>query len=141
MENSTAWFVVSCILQVVGFIAVVAQISIFLTYRRLRNLARHGVEGEAVVTAQEYYGSGKQRVHYEVRLPEGEPRAEFQAVQRELPGPGAVVPVVYDRRKPRRAKTGSLSDIDYRAERIVVFVLGYGGLAAYIAGIVLLVMV
>ncbi|MGW0823339.1 hypothetical protein [Streptomyces sp. NPDC002845] len=140
MENSTVGLVVGGLLEMVGFGAFVSQLGIFLTYRRLRNLARHGIEGEAVATTQEYYGSGKHRVHYEIRLPEGEPKAEFYALQRDLPDPGTVVPVVYDRRKPRRAKTGLLKDIDYRPERLVVFVLGYGGLALFVAGFVLLTM-
>lgn len=117
------------------------MIGIFLDYRRLRNLARRGVEGEAVSTTQEYAGGGQYRVYYEVRLPEGEPKAEFHERQRGMVDLGVVVPVVYDRRRPRRGKTGFLKDIDYRAEQLAVFVIGYGGVAMYVAGIVLLIMV
>ncbi|GAA4006768.1 DUF3592 domain-containing protein [Streptomyces sp. NBC_01352] len=141
MENSTVGFVVAGLLVMAGFAAMIIQSTTFLTYHRLRNLVRHGVEGEAVSTTHDYYGGGRYRVRYEVLLLEGEPRAEFREVQRDQPSPGMVVPVVYDRRKPRRAKTGFLKDIDYRAERILVFILGYGGLAMFVAGILLLTMV
>ena len=141
MRDSTTGFVLSVIFQMVGFGAAVSMIGIFMTYRRLRNLARHGVEGGAVSTAQEYAGGGRYRVSYEVRLPEGEPRAEFHEDQPGMVDLGVVVPVVYDRRKPGRGKTGFLKDIDYRADQLAVFVFGYGGVALYAVGIILLIMV
>lgn len=46
-----------------------------------------------------------------------------------LPGPeGTVVPVVYDRRKPQRAKTGTREEPDFDKERPVVLLLGGAGL-------------
>lgn len=46
-----------------------------------------------------------------------------------LPGPeGTVVPVVYDRRKPQRAKTGTREELDFDKERPVVLLLGGAGL-------------
>ncbi|MDQ1047849.1 DUF3592 domain-containing protein [Streptomyces sp. V4I2] len=138
--NSDAAFIVSCILQVLGFAAMISHIGIFRDYRRLRNLARHGVEGEAVSTAQDYAGAGQYRVQYEVRLADGESKAEFHALQRVMAELGTVVPVVYDRTKPQRAKTGFLEDINYRPDQLSVFVFGYGGVAAYLMGVVLLVL-
>jgi hypothetical protein len=140
VENSDAAFVVSCILQIVGFGAAISQVSIFRTYRHLRNLALHGVEGEAVSVGQEYAGSGKYRVSYEIRPAGSGSPAVFREVYAGMREAGETVPVVYDRRKPRRARTGFLGDIDYRAERLSVFVLGYGGAAVYVVGLVLLIL-
>lgn len=58
VENSTFLFVVACIMVMVGFAAAVSQAGIFLEYRRLRRLARFGVETEALAKSQEYAGSG-----------------------------------------------------------------------------------
>ena len=141
VENSTFLFVVACIMVMVGFAAAVSQAGIFLEYRRLRRLARFGVETEALAKSQEYADSGNYRVSYEISVDGADSKVEFGEIQRGEVVLGPVVAVVYDRGNPRRGKTGFLRDIDYRAERLAVFCLGYGGLVFFVAGVVLLVMV
>ncbi|MFF7866500.1 DUF3592 domain-containing protein [Streptomyces qaidamensis] len=119
-------------------ISLIMQLDSYLTHRLLSALERHGVEGEATAVRQDVM-AGQARVHFEVRLPEGEPRSEFYELFLVSPGPvGTVMPVVYDRRKPRRAKTGTRQEIDFRAERRLVQVMGGGGLVMFVAGVVLL---
>ncbi|MFI7505158.1 DUF3592 domain-containing protein [Streptomyces sp. NPDC049687] len=141
MENSTGGLIVGFLMVMAGTAALITQSTTFVLYRRLRNLARHGVEGEAVSVDQKYAGTGEYHIHYEIRLADGEPGAEFRERQRGMADLGTVVPVVYDRRKPRRAKRGFLKDIDYRGERNIVLVFGYGGLAVFAGGVALLVAV
>jgi hypothetical protein len=126
---------------VIGFGAAVSQVGIFLDYRRLRRLARFGVETEALAKSQEYAGAGKYRVSYEISVGGVDSKVEFDEIQRGEVVLGSVVAVVYDRGNPRRGKTGFLRDIDYRAEKLAVFCLGYGGLVFFVAGVVLLAMV
>ncbi|MEV5706866.1 hypothetical protein [Actinoallomurus sp. NPDC052274] len=104
---------------------------------KLRRLQRHGVEGEAVSTLQEWIRGGH-RVYYDVRLDEGSPRASFIEVGPEPRGPvGTVVPVVYDRRKPKRAQTGTLEDIDLTEEWFYVKLFWGPGLMCIFVGTVL----
>ncbi|MDQ1047848.1 DUF3592 domain-containing protein [Streptomyces sp. V4I2] len=125
-------------LIVFGVFALLAQSGNFVTYRLMRNLKHHGVDGQAVYKSHEYANPRSQRVYFDVRLPEGEPRAEFHEYMQGLPGPeGTVVPVVYDRRKPRRAKTGTRKDLNFDAERLVVLFAGGTGLALLAVGVLL----
>ncbi|MFF5945836.1 hypothetical protein ACFY7X_34840 [Streptomyces althioticus] len=56
----------------------------------------------------------------------------------EMHGPeGTVVPVVYDGRKPRRAKTGVRKDLDFDKERPVVLLVGGTGLLLLATGALL----
>lgn len=138
METSTVFLALGFALVFLATITLVVQLDSFLTHRLLSNLERHGVEGEAIARRQDVM-AGQARVYFEVRLPEGEPRAEFYELFLTSPGPaGTVVPVVYDRRKPSRAKTGTRQEIDFRAERRLVQVMGGGGLVMFVAGVVLL---
>ena len=99
----------------IGVLICFANSGGLLHWLKLRNLKQRGVEGEAVSTLQEWISKGH-RVYYTILLPEGSPRSrppQFIEVGVEPRGPvGTVVPVVYDRRKPSRAKTGTLADID-----------------------------
>ncbi|MFK0155451.1 DUF3592 domain-containing protein [Streptomyces sp. NPDC090493] len=71
-------------------------------------------------------------------LQEGGAAVEFSEVMLDPVGsPGDVVPVIYDPENPTRAKTGGRKDIDYRGERLAVFLMGYGGLMLFVAGIVM----
>ncbi|SEC88543.1 hypothetical protein SAMN04490357_3162 [Streptomyces misionensis] len=111
-----------------GCFALLAQSGNFVIYRLMRGLKHHGVEGQAVYAFHEY-ATGSHRVFFDVCLPEGAPPARFHEHMRELPGPeGTVVPVVYDSRKPRRAKTGVRKDLDFDKERPVVLLVGGTGL-------------
>lgn len=119
-------------------ISLVMQLDGYLTHRLLSALERHGVEGEAIAVRQDRM-AGQARVYFEVRLPDGERGSEFYELFLTSPGPvGTVMPVVYDRRKPRRAKIGTRQEIDFRAERRLVRVMGGGGLLMFVAGTVLL---
>jgi len=137
-DSTTVLSVLGFALVFLGTTTLFIQLESFLTHRHLSNLERHGVEGEAVVRRQDRM-AGQARVYFEVRLPEGEPRAEFYELFLTSPGPeGTAVPVVYDRRKPSRAKTGTRQEIDFREERRLVQWMGGGGLVMFVAGVVLL---
>ncbi|MEU0070551.1 DUF3592 domain-containing protein [Streptomyces sp. NPDC006332] len=133
------------VLSLVGFALVflgttslLIQLQSFLTHRLLSSLERHGVEGEAIVKRQDRM-AGQARVYFEVRLPEGVQRPEFYELFLTSPGPeGTVMPVVYDGRKPSRAKIGTRQEIDFRLERRLVQVMGGGGLVMFVGGVVLL---
>lgn len=131
MEKSTFLFVAAVILEMVGFGAAVSQVGVFLDYRRLSRLARFGVETEALAKSQEYAGAGNYRVSYEIRVDAVNSKVEFRDIRRGEAVLGSVVAVVYDRRNPRRGRTGFLEDIDYRAEKLAVFCFGYGGLVLF----------
>lgn len=124
---------------VAGMGGVISQITTFLEYRLLLKLFRHGVDGEAVALDQTYYGSGRFRVRYQIRMPEEEREAEFRVVRQGGAEAGEVVAVVYDRRKPERAKIGVHSEINYKAEQFFVFLVGYGGLTLFLGGIWLVI--
>ncbi|MEV5850138.1 DUF3592 domain-containing protein [Streptomyces sp. NPDC051985] len=116
---------------------LILQLNSFWVYRRFRKLERDGVEGEATITRWAPAG-GQMRLYLKVCLPEGREADEFEEVMLEPVGsPGDVVAVIYDPERPTRAKTGARKDIDYRAERLAVFIFGYGGLALFVAGIVM----
>jgi hypothetical protein len=120
-----------------GTVALAAQWGSFLDYRRLRKLERHGVEGEATIT-QRCAVRGHERYLFAVRLPDGASAAEFSEEHwKPLGQPGAVLPVIYDPAKPKRAKTGMRKDIEYRAERFAVYLLGGGGLTLFVGGLVM----
>ncbi|WP_307676713.1 hypothetical protein [Streptomyces sp. V4I2] len=78
---------------------------------------------------------------YEIRLPDSSTRdypPSFEEVGVDPRGPvGTVVPVVYDRRKPSRAKTGTLADINSSEERFYVVLFSVPGLALMAVGAVL----
>ncbi|WP_157857340.1 DUF3592 domain-containing protein [Streptomyces yerevanensis] len=103
------------ILVGLGIVACVLNLGGLFIFLKLRNLKRRGVEGKAVSTLQEWISSGH-RVYYDVLLPGAPPQQRpprFIEIGPEPQGPvGTVVPVVYDRRKPSRAKTGRLADVD-----------------------------
>ncbi|MEU0810423.1 DUF3592 domain-containing protein [Streptomyces sp. NPDC005970] len=107
------------ILIVLGIVACVLNLGGLLIFLKLRQLKRHGVEGEAVSELQEWINSGH-RVYYKIVVHGISPQKRsprFIEVGPEPQGPvGTVVPVVYDRRKPSRAKTGRLEDIDLSDE-------------------------
>ncbi|MEU4272970.1 DUF3592 domain-containing protein [Streptomyces sp. NPDC026092] len=126
----------ACLAIVGGFFALVTTGNV-LTFLRLRALERRGVEGEAVSYAHDVM-NGKIRVHYRVSLPEGERQGDFYELQVQEPAPvGTVVPVVYDRKRPSRAKTGALEDIDSSSEGWIAKYVTGGGLALLALGIVL----
>ncbi|MFK0287157.1 DUF3592 domain-containing protein [Streptomyces sp. NPDC090499] len=113
------------------------QLNSFWVYRRLRKLERSGVEGWATVARWEPVG-GQTRLYLQAPLQEGGAAVEFSEVMLDPVGsPGDVVPVIYDPENPTRAKTGGRKDIDYRGERLAVFLMGYGGLMLFVAGIVM----
>ena len=118
--------VAGVILVALGIVACALNSGGLVNFLKLRNLKRHGVEGEAVSELQEWISSGH-RVYYYVRLPGATPQSvppRFAEVGPEPQGPvGAVVPVVYDRRKSSRARTGKLADIDLSDE--------WGGVKAF----------
>ncbi|MFC9856152.1 MULTISPECIES: hypothetical protein [unclassified Streptomyces] len=99
----------------IGALTCFANSGGLVAFLTLRNLKWRGVEGEAVSTLHEWTSSGH-RVYYTVLLPEGSPQSQppqFIEVGVEPRGPvGTVVPVVYDRRRPSRARTGTLPDIN-----------------------------
>lgn len=133
------FFVVGTILVVVGFLAAVSPLGNLVDYRRLRALELRGVEGEAVSVSQDWK-DGRFRVFYQVRLPEGAPRAEFYELSSHIPEPlGTVFPVVYDREKPARARIGTAEDIDSTAEGQIVKYVGGGGLLTLAVGLLLMV--
>ncbi|OUC96943.1 DUF3592 domain-containing protein [Streptomyces swartbergensis] len=139
METSTAVLLaLGFVLVFLATISLLMQLQSFLTHRHLSSLERHGVEGEAIAIRRDVM-AGQARVYFEVRLPEGEPRSEFYELFLTSPGPdGTVMPVVYDRRKPSRAKIGTRQEINFRAERRLVQVMGGGGLVMFVVGVVLL---
>ncbi|MEV7202212.1 hypothetical protein [Streptomyces griseoluteus] len=129
--------VTGIILMILGGLICFANSGGLLLFLKLRNLQRHGVEGEAVSTLQEWISKGH-RVYYDLKLPEGSPLTSFIEVGAEPRGPvGAVVPVVYDRRQPKRAKTGTLADIEVAEELFYVKVFWVPGLACVVLGAVL----
>ncbi|WP_033320896.1 hypothetical protein [Streptomyces yerevanensis] len=112
-------------------------------FLKLRNLKRRGVQGEAVSTLQEWISSGH-RVYYDILLPGRSPQSRpprFIELGVEPRGPvGTVVPVVYDRRKPSRARTGTLADIagiDQSEERLYVKLFWVPGLTCIAVGALL----
>ena len=126
------------VLALFGCFALLAQSGSFVNYRLMRNLKRHGVDGQAIYKFREYANPRSDRVFFDICLPEGEPRARFHEYMQELPGPeGTVVPVVYDIRKPRRAKTGVRKDLDFDKEQPVVLLLGGTGLVLLSVGALL----
>ncbi|WP_420031370.1 hypothetical protein ACN2WE_00120 [Streptomyces sp. cg28] len=87
-------------------------------FLKLRALKLYGVEGEAIPTLDEWISKGR-RVYYDVLIPGGDPMRppRFIEIGRDPAGPvGSIVPVVYDRRKPKRARTGTLDEIDFADE-------------------------
>ncbi|MBK3576825.1 hypothetical protein JHN63_24060 [Streptomyces sp. MBT65] len=128
------------VLMGIGVLLCFANSGGFVKFMKLRSLERHGVEGEAVSDLQEWISSGH-RVYYHIRIPGAPPQDEpphFIEVGPEPRGPvGTVVPVVYDRRKPKRAKTGSLAEIDSSQERGMVVFFWAPGLALIAVGAVL----
>ncbi|MFJ8106766.1 DUF3592 domain-containing protein [Streptomyces sp. NPDC096132] len=129
--------VLGLVLMMFGCFALLAQSGNFVEYRLMRHLKHHGVEGQAVYKFYEYV-TGSHRAFFDVRLPEGQPQARFHEYMQALPGPeGTVVPVVYDSRKPQRAKTGKREDLDFDKERPVVLLMGGAGLVMLGAGALL----
>ncbi|MER5218701.1 DUF3592 domain-containing protein [Streptomyces sp. NPDC002838] len=128
---------VGFVLMGIGSLLCFANSGGLVEYLKLRNLERHGVEGEAVSPREEWLSSGP-HVFYKILLPESSPRGYapfFEEVGANPRGPvGTVVPVVYDRRKPTRAKTGVLSDIDSSEERFHVALFWAPGLALMAVG-------
>ncbi len=128
---------VGFVLMGIGVLLCFANSGGFVKFMKLRSLERHGVEGEAVSDLQEWISSGH-RVYYHVRIPGAPPQdtpPQFIEVGPEPRGPvGTVVPVVYDRRKPKRAKTGSLAEIDSSEERGMVMFFWVPGLTLIIVG-------
>jgi hypothetical protein len=111
-----------------GLLSMLAQSGNFLLHRRLRALKHHGVDGQAVYAFHEY-ATNSHRVFLDICLPEGQPQARFHEYMQTLPGPeGTIVPVVYDSRKPKRAKVGVRAEMDYDSELVSVLLLGVGGL-------------
>lgn len=114
------------ILIVLGIVACVLNLGGLVIFLKLRNLKRRGVEGEAISELQEWIRAGH-RVYYKILVPGISPQQRsprFIEVGPEPQGPvGTVVPVVYDRKKPSRAKTGTLADIDLSDE--------WGGVKAF----------
>ncbi|MFD3946877.1 DUF3592 domain-containing protein [Streptomyces sp. NPDC058579] len=126
----------SCLAIVGGFTALVTTGNVVM-FLRLRALERRGVQGEAVSWAHDVM-NGKIRVHYRVSLPEGERDGNFYELQLQEPAPvGTVVPVVYDRKRPSRAKTGAPEDIDSSSEGWIAKYVTGGGLVVLVLGIVL----
>ncbi|MGW5367643.1 hypothetical protein ACWER6_30390 [Streptomyces sp. NPDC004009] len=116
------------VLIVFGFFALLAQSGNFVEYRIMRHLKHHGVNGQATFRFHEY-ATNSHLAFFDVCLPEGEPPARFHEYMRTLPGPeGTLVPVVYDSRKPQRAKTGTRKELDFDKERPVVLLVGGTGL-------------
>ncbi|MET9733790.1 hypothetical protein ABZZ79_25000 [Streptomyces sp. NPDC006458] len=115
-----------------------------LEFLKLRKLKRRGVQGEAVSTLHDWI-EGRQRVYYDVLLPGASPQSRpprFVEIGVEPRGPvGTVVPVVYDRRRASRARTGTLADIadmDMSGEGDRVVIFWVPGLACVVVGAVLL---
>ncbi|MEU4655405.1 DUF3592 domain-containing protein [Streptomyces sp. NPDC023723] len=125
------------VLICLGLLSIFAQSGSFLEHRRLQALKHHGVDGQAVYAFHEYV-TNSHRVFLDICLPEGQPRARFHEYMQALPGPeGTVVPVVYDSRKPKRAKVGVRAELDYEFELVSVLLLGAGGLVLIGIGTVL----
>jgi hypothetical protein len=124
-----------------GTIGLIMQLQSARDYRRLRRLERDGVEGEAAITRWEPV-RGQVRLYLRVCLPEGRSAGEFEEVMLEPVGsPGDVVPVIYDAEKPTRAKTGTRRDLDYKDDRLVVYLFGGGGGTLFVAGLVMIFLV
>ncbi|MFE3638563.1 DUF3592 domain-containing protein [Streptomyces sp. NPDC059168] len=119
--------VVGVVLVMVGLAAVVFTVGNLVEFLRLRALERRGVEGEAVSVLQDWMNR-KYRVHYRVCLPEDGRDEQFYELSVKEPEPmGTVFPVVYDRKKPSRAKLGTRKDIDFATEGLIVkFAWGIG---------------
>lgn len=99
--------VVGVVLVMVGLAAVAFTVGNLVEFLRLRVLERRGVEGEAVSVLQDWMNH-KYRVHYRVCVPEDGRDERFYVLSVEEPDPmGTVFPVIYDRKKPSRAKLGT----------------------------------
>lgn len=121
-----------------GTTGLIFQLQDLMDYRRLRKLERRGVEGEATIVNR-HSVKGHERYYFAVRLPDGESAGEFSEEHwTPLGSPGTVVPVIYDPQKPTRAKTGGRKDIDYKEARMYVYVLGGGGVALWVTGLLML---
>jgi hypothetical protein len=121
--------VLGVILLGLGIFLMVAQTGNYVEYRLMQHLKRHGVDGQAVYVFNQY-ATNSNRVFFDVILPEGEAPARFREYMPTVPGPeGTVVPVVYDKRKPSRAKTGTREELDFDGEEWVVRLFGGTGLA------------
>ncbi|MGW9437549.1 hypothetical protein [Streptomyces sp. NPDC055607] len=108
-----------------------------MMFLRRRKLELRGVEGEAVSSMHDFM-NGKFRVHYRISLPGGERVAYFYELQVTEPDPvGTVVPVVYDRKRPSRAQTGTLADVDSSSEGWIAKHVTGGAVAAFVLGLVL----
>ncbi|MEU0600561.1 DUF3592 domain-containing protein [Streptomyces sp. NPDC006393] len=104
---------------------------------KLRRLQRHGIEGEAESVLEEGIRGGP-RITYVIRLPDGEAVARFMETGVPSRGPvGTVVPVMYDRHKPSRARTGTLADIDPTEDGLYLRFFWGTGLALIAVGVVL----
>ena len=124
---------------ILGTAGLLVQLQSFRDYVRLRRLERHGVEGEATIVRTEPSRGLLLRFFFKVKLPGDQPGGEFSEVLLEPIGsPGDVVPAIYDPGKPQRAKTGARGDIDYRGERLAVYLLGVGGGTLFVAGNVMI---
>ncbi|MFD3924571.1 hypothetical protein [Streptomyces sp. NPDC058614] len=128
---------VGFVLMGLGALICFLNLTGLLQFLKLRKLQRYGVEGEAVSTREELLSSGP-HVFYEILLPDSSIRdypPSFEEVGVDPQGPvGTLVPVVYDRRKPSRAKTGKLMDIDLSEERDMVMFFWIPGLTLITLG-------
>ncbi|WP_405949971.1 hypothetical protein OG588_29790 [Streptomyces prunicolor] len=128
------------VLALFGVFALLAQSGSYAEYRLMRALRDHGVEGEAVFRREEYASGSKNRMYFDVCLPEGDVQAEFHEYLPGIPGPtGTVVSAVYDARNPKRARTGLRKDLDFEKEWPVVLLLEGGGLVLFGVGVLLCV--
>jgi hypothetical protein len=125
------------ILMMLGVFSLVAQAGNYVEYRLMQRLKHYGVDGQAVYAFKQYV-TNSNRAFFDVILPEGQAPARFREYMRELPGPeGTVVPVVYDKRKPSRAKTGTREELDFDPEGWVVRLFVGAGLALMVTGALL----
>lgn len=131
---------VGIVLAGLGALICFLDLTGLLKFLKQRNLQRHGVEGEAFSERQEWIREGH-RVYYQIRLPEapdGHRAPRFIEVGVEPRGPvGTVVPVVYDPRKPSRARTGTRADMEMSEERSLVLFFWVPGLTCVAVGAVL----
>ncbi|WP_129309460.1 DUF3592 domain-containing protein [Streptomyces sp. L2] len=122
-----------------GTCGLLIQAQSFVDYRRLRRLERHGIEGEATIVRTAPGRGLLLRCFFAVKLPGDEAGGEFCEVLLEPMGsPGDVVAAIYDPSRPERAKTGTRGDIEYKGERLAVYLLGGGGGTLFVAGLAMI---
>ncbi|MET9520329.1 DUF3592 domain-containing protein [Streptomyces sp. NPDC002994] len=115
--------IIGSFVALAGFLYLLSSIPHLVDFLRCRNLERNGIAGEGLCISHAPTADTRTKVFLDIRIPgDGGRTVRVKVLQHGNPTEiGATVPVVYDPRKPQRAKTGLVGvDFDSRSELKVV---------------------